>query len=188
MPLTPEGRVSFPEVYTPTAMNETAKKKYSVTLLFDLAELQKDPKQYEKLVAMKAAAEAACKEKFGVSLNEPYRGKNLQSPFRKSEEKPEYMPAGHIFVRLSTQKKPGVVDAGKQAISEESGNFYAGCYAHASYTVYAYDESGNRGVAFGLSNIQKVRDGEAIGGKSTTPDEDFEELATTTTANNDIPF
>lgn len=186
MPLTPKGRVCFPEVYHAKAMNETSKPKYSVVLLFDKAEIDKDPAQAARLKDMVDAAEKACQEMFKCGLKDQYRGKPLSNPFRKSEEKPEYMPAGQFFVRFSTMKRPGVVDASKRPISGETDDFYAGCFAHASYTVYAFDEGGNRGVAFGLSNIQKIQDGERMGGKTTTPDEDFEELEVAST--DEIPF
>ena len=44
---------------------------------------------------------------------------------------------------------------------------YSGCYARVSINFYAFNSNGNRGIACGLGNIQKVRDGEPLGGKST---------------------
>jgi hypothetical protein len=43
-------------------------------------------------------------------------------------------------------------------------------------TAYAYDKAGNRGVAFGLQNIQKLKDGEAFDGRSK-PEDDFQPVA-----------
>ena len=40
-------------------------------------------------------------------------------------------------------------------------------------TFYGYNSNGNRGIAAGLGNIQKLRDGESLGGR-TTAAEDFE--------------
>jgi hypothetical protein len=72
------------------------------------------------------------------------------------------------------------VDAAVQPIMEE-GEFYAGCYARATISPYAYDKAGNRGVAFGLRNIQKIADGEPFSGKSK-PENDFDSLDVDTTA------
>lgn len=184
--LTPKGRVSFPEVYTPTSMNESSKKKYSVILLFDPAEIAKDPEQQALFKDMIDEANASSMELFKVPIGGIYKGKPIPSPFRKSEEKPNLYPPGLVFVKFSSINKPGVVDAAVQVISEESGAFYSGCYARVSYSVYSYDE-GVRGVSFGLTNVQKLHDGERIGGKRTTPDEDFTAVAAAPMADA-IPF
>ena len=66
--------------------------------------------------------------------------------------------------------KPGVVDQNVQPIIEAE-EMYAGCYARATLTAYAFDTAGNRGVAFGLQNIQKIRDGEPFTGREKAEDE-----------------
>ena len=50
---------------------------------------------------------------------------------------------------------------------------YSGCYARVSLNFYAFNSNGNKGVAVGLGNIQKIRDGESLGGRSTAA-EDFQ--------------
>lgn len=175
IPLSPIGRVTFPEVFVPKAMEEGQKEKFAITLLFNPKTM--DDEQRAKLLKMKELAEKACREKFQVGLGEMYKGKALLNPFRKSEEKPDYYEPGLIFVKFSTLVKPGVVDASRTPIQETSGDFYPGCWAHVTYSVFAYDQMGNRGVSFGLKNIQKVRDDESLGGVRTTPDQDFEILA-----------
>ena len=48
----------------------------------------------------------------------------------------------------------------------------------ASISFYAFNSNGNRGIACGLNNLQKIRDGEPLGSKATaesdfaTDDED----------------
>ena len=64
------------------------------------------------------------------------------------------------------------MDSHVQDIIEEK-DFYPGCYARATVRAFAYDQAGNRGVAFGLQNIQKLADGEPLGGR-TKPHDDFE--------------
>lgn len=49
-------------------------------------------------------------------------------------------------------------------------------YARVSLNFFAFNSNGNKGIACGLGNIQKVRDGEPLGGKSTAAD-DFATLA-----------
>ena len=48
---------------------------------------------------------------------------------------------------------------------------YSGCYGRVSLNFYAYFVNGNRGIAAGLNNIQKIRDGEPLAGKSRAEDD-----------------
>lgn len=159
--ITPEFRVSFANCFRPQKpmAGSTNEPKYGLTMLF---------KKGEDLSKLKAAAEAAVKEKWGA--NPP---KNLRTPFRDAGEKDYdgYEP-GAIFVTATSKQKPGLVDADLNDIIDES-EFYSGCYARASVRAFAYDANGNRGVAFGLQNVQKLRDGDPLGGR-TRPEDDFE--------------
>ena len=171
LPKTPVGRVSFQSVFKKSAM-EGGKPTYNVTLLFP-PESQQTP----EFLAMKKAAGAAAIAKWGADGVKKIK---LRSPFRKGEEKSldGYAP-GWVFVRFSTDRRPKVVNGGKQSIEPDadggSTEFYNGCWAHVSYTPpYAYDKAGNRGVAFGLSNVQKTRDDTPFGGAGSDPDDDFD--------------
>lgn len=170
MALTPPGRVSFPELYQPKAAAEGAKEKFSLLHMYKLDTMSDGDRAL--LDAMKKAANDACVAEFGVPIGGEYRGEVIASPFKKSEKKPEYMPPGYIYVRMSGKKKPGVLDQAKVAIPEHADNgIYGGCWAHVSYGVYTYDINGNRGVAFGLNSIQKLRDDEKFG---TNSEDEFE--------------
>ena len=53
-------------------------------------------------------------------------------------------------------------------------------YGRASINFYAFNSNGNRGIACGLNNLQKIRDGKPLGGKAsaesdfdTDDDDDF---------------
>ena len=72
--------------------------------------------------------------------------------------------------RLSSQ----IVDRAVKPILDR-GEVYSGCYARVSLSFYAFNSNGNRGVACGLGNIQKIRDGEPLGGRATAED-DFSTL------------
>ena len=64
---------------------------------------------------------------------------------------------------------------GKKPILDR-GEVYSGCYARVSLNFYAFNSTGNKGIACGLGNIQKIRDGEPLGGKTSAAD-DFSTLA-----------
>jgi hypothetical protein len=65
-----------------------------------------------------------------------------------------------------------VVDGKIQAILDRS-EVYSGCYGKVSLNLYAFNVNGNRGIAAGLGNVQKLKDGEPLGGMSRAED-DFE--------------
>jgi hypothetical protein len=198
MALTPPGRVSFPELYQPKAAAPGATPKFSLLLMFKLDEMSDEDKA--KLQAMKKAANDACVAEFGVGIGEEYRGEVIQSPFKKSEKKPDYMPPGYVYVRLSGKRRPAVLDQAKNPIPEHAPDekaIYGGCWAHVSYGVYTYDMNGNRGVAFGLNKIQKLRDDEKFGGgdedefedvSGGSSDDEFDTVSATVEGSDDIPF
>jgi len=75
------------------------------------------------------------------------------------------------FINASSITKPGVVDADRNPILD-TNELYSGIIGRASVTFYAYNSSGNRGIACGLNNIQKLADGTPLGGHSR-PEDDF---------------
>ena len=158
---TGEFRVSYANVFEPTKF-EGQTPKYGVTMLF--------PKGTD-LSPMKKLAQEALNEKWPDKSKRP---KGLRNPFRDGDtEKPDVDGyAGMTFVRANSKQKPGVVDRQRNPIFTEE-EFYSGCYARATLTAYAYDHAGNRGVAFGLQNLQKLRDGEEFSGRAKAED-DFE--------------
>jgi hypothetical protein len=169
---TPKFRVSYPKVFKAEKNNLSGENEYSVQALFakgaDLSPLIK-------------AAKDAMEKKWGADKSK--WPKNIRTPFRDQAERAKVdeatgkkiMPPGYeegaIFINLKSKQRPGVVDQNVQDIIDET-QFYAGCYAIASVSVYAYDAKGNRGVSFGLGNIQKVADGEPFGSRSL-PQNDF---------------
>lgn len=172
--ITPVFRVSYPAVFKPRKNELNNKDEYSVVALF---------KPGEDLKVLKEAAQKAITDKWG-----PDKAKwpqNLKTPFRLQEERAKdvdgkrVLPAGHVegavFINMKSTQRPGVVDQNVQEIINES-DFYAGCWAKASVNAYAYDQKGNRGVAFGLSNIQKVRDDDPLGNRAK-PEQDFAPIA-----------
>lgn len=168
---TPKFRASFPWLFEPQPPMEGSpgEPKYSIVMLLD-ADAQKSP-EYK---AMEKLAHAAAKDKFGDKLVPDGAGwyKGLRNPLRDGAEKAElegYGP-GVIFASASSKMQPGLVDAKlNRIISRE--DFYAGCYARATVTAYGYDKAGNKGVAFGLQNVQKLGEGTPFSGRVKAEDD-----------------
>lgn len=165
--MTPKFRVSFPNVFEAKQVNGQGKPKYGLTMLFNVAEIEKDPQELAKWKAMLAAVKSTATEEWPKGLP-----KDLKNPFRKGEEKEQYdgYGAGVIFVNASTLTRPGVVDEGVRPIIKPE-DFYGGCYARAMVNPYAWEFMGKQGVSFGLQNVQKVADGKPFGGRTNAEDD-----------------
>ena len=77
---------------------------------------------------------------------------------------------GHWVISVSSKNKPGVVDADLNEIIDKTA-IVSGDYGRASINAYGYDVSGNRGVSFGLNNIQFLEKGEPLGGRTRAEDD-----------------
>lgn len=165
---TPEFRASFAHVFK-AQRTPSGDERFSVVMLF--------PKNADLSGLKQLAYEAACK-KFGKDAIDGKKIKGLRSPFRDGEEKSDKYDGyeGMIFVTASTKNKPKVVDKDPSVLLHGDSEFYSGCYGRAMVNAYAYDNKGNKGVAFGLISIQKTRDGEAFG-MSSNPEEDYDNLS-----------
>ena len=97
------------------------------------------------------------------TLKTPLRDGDLERP-----DDPAY--ANAYFVNANSTTAPGVVDANRQPIIERS-ELYSGVIGRASINFYAFNSNGNKGIACGLNNLQKLRDGEPLGGKSRAEDD-----------------
>ncbi len=155
--ITPEFRVSFPAIFKPSEYN--GKEKFGVTMLF--------PKSTDISKLKKMCIDVA-KEKWGEKLPRP-----LKTPFRDGNEKdldkyPSFEDA--TFCAAQTLFQPGLVDETLQPIIDES-EFYAGCYARASVSAFAWEFQGKKGVSLNLINVQKLRNGDKLGGRTTAENE-----------------
>ena len=72
--------------------------------------------------------------------------------------------AGMWFVNANSDRVPGIVDRSANPILDR-GEVYSGCYCRFSLSFFAFNSNGNRGIACGLNNLQKIRDGEPLGGR-----------------------
>ena len=96
----------------------------------------------------------------------------IKLPLRDGDtERDDPAYANSYFLNASTKTPPQIVDKNVEPIMNQ-GEIYSGVYARVSLNFYAFNSSGNKGVAVGLGNIQKIRDGEPLGGR-TTAAEDF---------------
>ena len=99
---------------------------------------------------------------------------NLKLPLRDGDiERPDdeaYKDC--YFINCNSKDKPQIVNKNVQPILDRN-EVYSGCYARVSISLYPFNTNGNKGIACGLGNIQKIADGEPLGGR-TRAEDDFE--------------
>lgn len=160
--LGPETRWSYVNAWEPKTVNGSA-PKYSVSFL-----IKKDSPDVTKVVeAIKAAYEDGAGKLKGNGKTVPALNV-LKTPLRDGDaERPDDpVYAGCYFINANSPEAPGIVDANRQPILERS-EIYSGVYGRASITFYAYNANGNKGIACALNNLQKIKDGEHLGGKAS---------------------
>lgn len=103
--------------------------------------------------------------------------KVLNLPFRDGEEKEHLgwpFVEGSKFITAKSQFKPGAVDKDVNVILDRKSELYSGILGRLQVHAYEYDVDGNKGITFGLDHIQKVKDGENLGGTGGDPTQAFE--------------
>ena len=164
--LGPRTRFSFCHIWEPVSING-GEPRYSMSAI-----IPKD--DTETVNSVNAAVEAAYRE--GESklkgrgtlppmsaIKLPLRDGDLDRP-----GDPAY--AGCWFLNANSDKAPGIVDANAKPILDRN-EVYSGCYGRVSVSFFAFNTNGNRGIACGLNNIQKLRDGESLSGRISAEQE-----------------
>jgi hypothetical protein len=160
-------RWSYANVWEPKSINGGV-PKFSVSLII--------PKSDKKTIeVIKKAIQAAYKEGEaklkGNSRSVPPL-ESIKTPLRDGDtERPDDEAyANSYFLNANSTTQPGIVDANVQPILTRS-EVYSGVYGRASINFYAFNSNGNRGIACGLNNLQKIRDGEPLGSRTSAEDD-----------------
>lgn len=160
--ITGKARFSYANVWEAKSING-GDEKYSVSLI-----ISKDDKK--TVAEIKAAIEVAKqdgKAKFGgkvpANLKLPLRDGDIDRPDDEAYK-------NSYFVNANSKDRPQIVDKNVRPILDQS-ELYSGCYGRASITFYAFNQNGNKGVACGLGNLQKLSEGEPLSGRSRAEDD-----------------
>lgn len=157
-------RFSYANIWEPKSINGS-EEKYSVSLIIP----KSDAKTIEEIqVAMEEAKQEGI-AKFGgkipANLKLPLRDGDIDRPDDEAYQ-------GCYFINTNSKDKPQIVDKKVKPILDPN-EVYSGCYGRASINFYAFNQNGNKGIACGLGNLQKLEDGEPLSGHSRAED-DFE--------------
>lgn len=163
-----EVRFSYVSAFEPR-ITPNGDEKYSVTLLIP----KSNTEAYQSIMTeiQKCLQENIATTFKGVAPANPrlpiYDGDGI----RESGEPFGEECKGHWVISAKSNTAPEVVDANLNPIISKS-EFYSGCYGRASIRFYAYNQNGNKGIGCGLGNLQKLRDGQPLDGR-TSAKEDF---------------
>lgn len=167
--ITGKVRFSYVNIFKSRAFQPGQDEKFSICLLI--------PKKDKKTVAdIRKAMESAVQQ----GISEKWKGKkpaNLKLPLRdgdeeRADEAEEYTDM--YFLNANSNQKPGVIDMYKNEIIDPS-EVYSGCWGRASINFYPFEVNGNKGIAVGLNNIQKLGDDEPLAGTRTSAENDFDD-------------
>ncbi len=165
----PRTRFSYCHVWEPRSI-QGGDPKYSLSAIIPKDDLDTVNRVNAAIEAAYHDGEAKLKGKGALpplsALHSPLRDGDLDRP-----DDPAY--AGCWFINAKSDRAPGIVDAHAQPILDRS-EVYSGCYGRVSLSFFAFNTNGNRGIACGLNGLQKIGDGEPLGGRGSTL-ADFEE-------------
>ncbi len=160
--ITGKVRFSYANIWEPKSING-GEAKYSVSLIIPKSDIK-------TLTAIRTAVENATQEgkaKFGGKIPA-----NLKLPLRDGDvDRPDDAAyANSYFLNANSKERPGIVDRAVNTILDQD-EVYSGCYGKASIVFFAFNNNGNKGVACGLQNLQKLSDGEALSGRAKAEDD-----------------
>jgi len=142
------------------------KPKYKCMLLID----KKDKETVKKF---KDAIEFQRKK----MIAEKYAGKppkkQIEHTFNDGDvEKEEEIYEGKYYINVWSYRKPPLVDRHLNPITDPE-DLYSGCFVRACLNCYYYWGDESKGITFGLESIQKVSNGERLGGGGVSAEEAF---------------
>lgn len=166
--ITGKVRLSYTNLTTPRAPKLGDKLKYSTTILIPKADIA--TKQRIDSAINGAIQEGIVSKWSGVSPAQPavpiYDGDGVRPTGEYFSEECK----GCWVMTASSEQRPQVVDINLKEIMNPA-EIYSGMYARVSIKFFPYFNSGKKGIGCGLCNVQKLEDGEPLGGRTNAADD-----------------
>lgn len=158
---------NYLNVNKPKPTQDGTRLKYSSSLIIPKSDVITKGKIK---AAIKAAYEEGQSKLKGNDKNVPPLS-SLKTPLRDGDTDRPNDPvyANSWFMNTNSYKKPKAWDANGNEIMDPS-ELYSGIYGKAVVNFYAYNTHGSKGIACGFEGLQKLRDGEYLGGTNITVD------------------
>lgn len=157
-------RFCFCHVFEPSAMEGQPEEsaKYSVNVVIPKSDTKTIDKIKKAIEAAKVVGKSKLADRNGkipATIKIPLRDGDVERP-----DDPVFADA--YFLNATSNRKPTIVDRNLDPIMSQD-DFYSGCYGRISINMFAFNAAGNKGIAAGLQNLQKLEDGEMLSGGST---------------------
>ncbi len=170
------GTISFPHVFASTASkNDKGETVYDLQFIIPKS-------QREDVRAILMAIRDVGKAKWGDNwkkVRAPLRdgdaeaGDLTEDGSTKGDKYPER--AGCYFLNARSKKPVGVYDRARNVIDQPDA-LYAGCKGKIAVSFYPYSTNGNNGIGVSLNGVQKISDGDSIGGGRPSVESMFDML------------
>ena len=169
---------SYANLLEPRAQNEGAEPVYSACLIIPKSDT-------ETIEAIKTAIKNAVDNNVArlggkkTGLHNPLRDGDVD---REGNE----LYKNCYFINAKSKYKPQVFDRTGKNHLDSPEDVYSGMYGRAYLNFFVYAQSGNRGVSCGLGNVQKMEDGQRLGGSSGGTFDSIDGMESV--ENSDLPF
>lgn len=163
---TGEVRLSYAHLYEPYS-NNGGEAKYSVTVLMPKTDVQAKARLD---AAFEAAKQSGITSKWNGTLPPVIASAIHDGDGVRPNGEPFGAECRGCWVFTASSKNPvPLVDASMNPIVQK-GELYSGCYARVCVSLFPYNSNGKRGIGIGLEAVQKLRDGDPLGGGVTVTD------------------
>lgn len=159
---TDRARLSFTHLFEPYANNPGQEAKYSVTVLVPKSDIATKQRIDAAITAAKHQGVSKCWN--GVMPPVVATAVHDGDGVRPNGEPFGEECRGHWVFTASSKQAPQVVDLNLNPIINQA-DVYSGCYARVCVNFFPYNSNGKRGVGIGLNAVQKLEDGEPLGGR-----------------------
>lgn len=144
-------RLSFPALFQTAKFGGEDTGKYECTLILDKVQ------HAEVIKAMGAAIANMMKDE----LKGKIPSEKIALKDGDESDRPEF--AGKMTLKVSSKRRPLVINRDKSPITEADNVVYAGCYVNAIVSLWAQNNQWGKRINGSLEGIQFAKDGEPFG-------------------------
>lgn len=177
--VTAKGRILWYSVFKPRKAKNGKEGKHEFNLLF--------PKDADHSALKEAALEAG-KDKFSKTFKDA-AGKwpsSIKTPFKRTADNDKLVAALEaadlkvedfpVFLAARSNDRPGIVGPNGKSDGIEQEHVYSGRWAKMTLDCFGYEFEGNKGVSFGLKNIQLLDNDDelVVGGGRVSAESEFD--------------
>ncbi len=164
-------RLAFPQIFTPSQVNNEGKPAFSGSFLFG--------PEHPAVKLVQLAITKVANAKWGEKGPEILRGLIAGDKvcLHNGDTKSQYDGfVGNMFVSARSPSRPGVFAQDRSILVEADGKPYSGCFVNAQVAIWAQANNYGKRVNAQLRGVQFLADGDAFGGGAVATPDEFEDV------------